>query len=114
MLWYPKTIFFSSLALLFCSFCTSSLSSRSVRIMDPPLRQFVESDTVAAASFSGICFHEITAQEKEQMHRLGIEVRTVTKNMFTASGTREQIIQLSHKSWVKKLQLSKKVRLLRE
>lgn len=114
MRWFQKTIILFFLFLLFFSACTHTLSSTSLKKMDPQLRQRIQSDLHTPIRFSGIAYSRITIHEKNQMIQLGIDVRTVINDLFTASGTREQIIRLSHKKWIKKLQLAKKVRLLEE
>lgn len=111
--------FHKSALVLFLSFinfsvCTQSFSPEMMKKMDPPLRRYLQSNVIVPAQFSGTCHAKISQKEKAQINDIGIQLRTVTGNLFTASGSREQIIKLSTKKWIKKLQLSKKVHLLEE
>jgi len=56
--------------------------------------------------FLGKCNTEITAEIRSQLYETGVSVESVIKDIFTASGTRQQIIELAKLESVIRLEKS--------
>lgn len=59
--------------------------------------------------FIGKCTEEITSKLRTKIEATGVEIENVIKNIFTASGTRDQIIELAKIEEINNLEKSKQV-----
>lgn len=81
--------------------------------LDHGLRMELEKDGAVEASekiqFLGKCEEEISEVTKTMLEQTGVKVGTVTKDIFTASGTMSQIIEVAKLDVVKYLEKSQEL-----
>ncbi len=74
--------------------------------LDSGLRSKLENKSTEKIQFFGKCTETITDSIKSDLEKTGVNVQTTTKDIFTASGTIEQIIELAKLDFLKYLEES--------
>jgi hypothetical protein len=59
--------------------------------------------------FIGTCNSEITSTIKDDIETAGINIHTISKNIFTASGNYKSILKIENKDYIKWLELPQKL-----
>ncbi|MDZ7766502.1 MAG: hypothetical protein U5K00_19105 [Melioribacteraceae bacterium] len=81
--------------------------------LDHGLRMELEKNGAVESSekiqFLGKCNEEISEETKTMIEQTGVKVGTVTKDIFTASGTLDQIVDLAKLDFIKYLEKSKEL-----
>ncbi len=100
-------IFFS--ALLFAS-CCSQDNMIYEKKMDTPLKQKISEVTKEGSDekiqIIGKCSQAITDEMKVSLEETGMTIESIVGDIFTAMGTKDQIIKISRIDYVSQLNLS--------
>lgn len=75
--------------------------------LDSGLRSKLENKSTEKIQFFGKCTETITDSIKSELEESGVNIQTTTIDIFTATGTVEQIIELAKLDVVKYLEESK-------
>ncbi len=105
-----KTRFSIVLLIIFLIMGCGAMNDDYQSKLDPSLRIELSDestkDSDEVIKFFGKCNTEISAEMRSQLEATGVSVQSVIKDIFTASGTRLQIIELAKLESVIRLEKS--------
>jgi starvation-inducible outer membrane lipoprotein len=88
-------------------FGCSSVNDQYKEKLDFGLKSKVNKNSSESISFFGKCNEVINDDIKTSLEKTGIQIQTISKDIFTASGSAEQIIKLAKLEVIKSLEESK-------
>jgi hypothetical protein len=105
-------IFIIFLLLIIIS-CSQSKEIYDSKIDPLLIKTIVDAEQIKSEemiNFIGSCNSDITSSMKEDLEISGINIRSISKDIFTASGNYKSILKIAGKNYIKWLETPREVR----